>query len=665
MTDNTLDPQTSNGEVRIGKYDYPVLNGSVSVNNLARFQGKVTFGDYSFDSDPLISSQIFSTFTGGQGNERIKAGVDDDTFWTATLETRYPDGPTLLPLSEAFPGDGGGTIAVPLGDFPAANPKFYAAFDLSVQQWNKLTQEFEAKASLSNSPVERGVEFESLLYIPLGSNGYATMNASHALTYYTDVKPIHFLVFDNKLFALDVDGTLRIKVVGTAFVAADPDLKLPSGQLPRKLAPFIDQRGDPALYIVTNKTMYAYDPENVKLYQTKLKYPTHPSQGLAVSNWRGDSLYVSVGLGIHGYNGSVITAMGPDSRYGLPANLRGTIVDLVDEYNAMLAFVQGVPAASGTGDIPNTWTFNRPMWQNDQQWSIDDNQYRPTYSSILRWANSQWHKVWESDGATGVPTLGYVSEASDEYRLWWGYGDKMYTQVLPVAFQNPKQSLKSQAARFAPKGELITGWFDADMVAFEKLASHVEVNLEDVTGTNNAGGTLTLSYATDNDSDDQWTLMGSTNRVGRAVFPFDPEVQADGSTFSFGKTWTRIRFKIAMERPQFSGDADPNTLLYLSPLMSSMVFKFIKIPYEGLSWSFACPIMGQEGFKEVGVGNKELRNYLNELLTSKEFIQFNFQDKIYRAYVAALSESAQSGYEDKTVIQVNILGVRVPPDQFK
>jgi hypothetical protein len=659
MTDNTLDPQTSNGEVRIGKYDYPVLNGSVSVNNQARFQGKLTFGDYSFDSDPLISSRIYSHYTGGQGNEEEKAGVDDDTFWTATLETRYPDGPTLLPLSESFTSElNNKNIATPLGDYPASSPDFYAVFDQSIQMWDKNTRSFVQKATLAHPIVERGVEFEGLLYIPMASNGYVTMNPSYSIVASTDVKPIHFLVFDNKLFALETDGTLRIKTVGVAFAAADPNLRLPSGQLPRKLAPFINQRADPCLYIVTNKTMYAYDPDNAKFYQTKLKYPNHPNQGLAASNWRGDSLYVSVGLGIHGYNGSLVTAMGPDSRYGLPAHLRGTIVDLVDEYNAMLAFVKGVPIDGDGSETPEGWDFNPPMWQDANQWAINDYQYRPTYSSILRWANSQWHKVWESDDASGIPTLGYVSEADGEYRLWWGYGDSMWTQELPITFQNPKQSLRSQASRFALRGEIITGWFNADMLAFEKLGSHIEINLEDVTGNNQSGGAVAVYYEVDNDGDDDWKSLGFAYMIGRTVFPFNPQPMQDGSSFSYGQPFERIRFKIAMQRPDFV-ESDQ----FLSPLVSSMVFKFIKIPYEQLSWSFNVPLMGQHGFK--GVGNKELRDYLNELLVSREFVQFNFKDNIYRAYVAGLSESAQTGYEDKSAIQVNILGVRVPENRHK
>ena len=63
------DPQTSNGEIRLGGIEFPVLNGAVNELQLARFQAKVTFGDYDLDSDPLLSARIYSNFSGGMGNE--------------------------------------------------------------------------------------------------------------------------------------------------------------------------------------------------------------------------------------------------------------------------------------------------------------------------------------------------------------------------------------------------------------------------------------------------------------------------------------------------------------------------------------------------------------------------------------------------------------------
>lgn len=79
--------QTDQYEVVIDGVSYPV-EGPISVDPLSRFQPKNTFGDYSEDSDPLQSAAIWRSFTGGIGQEELKEGVDDETYWTGTLETR-------------------------------------------------------------------------------------------------------------------------------------------------------------------------------------------------------------------------------------------------------------------------------------------------------------------------------------------------------------------------------------------------------------------------------------------------------------------------------------------------------------------------------------------------------------------------------------------------
>jgi hypothetical protein len=650
--DTSPAPQTPNGEVRIGKYLFSVLGGNVNELNLARFQGKTTFGDYSFDSDPLLSSQIFSSFTGGQGNEEVKAGVEDDTFWTATLETRFPSGPTLLPLSEPYGSEIAASNALPIADFPATNPSFYCAFDDDLYKWDDTTSEFDLVDTLPATPVERGIIFEGLLYIPLGGTGYVTMDGSEVITPETDVEPIHFILWDRKLVALDVDGALWIKPRGLGWVTPTDDLTLPDGSKPRKLAKFIDQKGNPTVYIVSDTMMYTYDPDQEVLHDTHLDYPKHPNQGLGATNWRGESLYVSFGTGIRSYNGSITASMGPDRRYGLPAHLRGTIVDLYPEYNALLAMVQGEGVVSDTL-IEDEFRIHPPLYRD--YWSeIGDYQSSmPVYSSIMRWSNSQWHKVWESTEATGFPTFMYVSEADSNYRLWWGYAGQMYVQDLPIADQNPKQALKSGAMRFMPDGKLITGWFDADMVAFRKLSSHIEIVLEDVIDANESGGTVRVRYQTEREPD--FVLLGEATLAGRTILPFGLIPRQVGEPFSTGKPFRRIRWEF--EFLQKSGEP------FLSPLMSSAVHKFIKIPESQLSWSFNVDLIASERFKQES--NETLRAYLDSLLTSEAFFEFVIGDETYRGRMAQAQGDRTTGQDDRTTIQVNIVEAVIPPSVYQ
>lgn len=647
----TNDPQTGNGEVRIGGYEFPVLGGEVNELDLARYQGKVTFGRYDLDSDPLLSAQIFSGFNGGMGNETLAEGVDDDTFWDATLETRYPDGATLLPLTTEHSGTAiDPNFAYPLGDFPVAQ-RFLAAFDTTVNRWDVPTQAFVALPNpLTASPVKHGVEFEGEFYVPLGANGFDVLDGSGVVTHHVTFDPIQFIVWDRKLMALTRLGTLWMRVPGSgvwgvASSSGAESVTVPSGNRARGMVNFVNQSNQPALHIITDSLVFAYDPDGEELYETRLDFPKHPNQGLGSANWRGDTMFVSVGTGIHSYNGSTITSMGPDGRHGLPARLRGTIVDLKPEYNALLTLVRGQGSETIT-EAEDTFVIHPPLHRERIKFASGVAVSRTVHSCILRWSNSQWHKVWESEGALADPTWMHISQANGEYRLWWGYGGTMYSQDLPVAFQNPKQGLKSGSIRFAPEGFLISGWFDAAMTAFTKLATHIEVNLDDVLeGAGEPGGSVTVQYQYDNNL--SWKTLGIADTVGKTILPFQYRVHPAGVNFSDGLAFRRIRFRFIYA--QKAGE------ITLSPLMSSAVFKFIKVPESQLSWQFTVPLRTPDGYK--GIGNDELAYRLRAALFSSVFTDFVYRDRVYRVRVAQTLGKRRTGYDERGDYDINLVEV--------
>ena len=650
--DHSVDSQTGNGEVRIGKYYYPVPD-RITQLNLARWPPKITSGDYSLDSDPLMSSWILSSFTGGVGNYEVKPGVDDQTYWTGTLETRYPEGPTLLPLTESFGGtDPEKNGSRPIGDFYSGtdDPKYLHAFGDELHYWDATDRSFTYATDLTGTPVAIGVQFGPDMYVPLGSGGYDVIDSALAVTNVTDVLPIHMIVWDRKLCALQADGKFFYRSLGGAWSAAHDDRTVPSSMRARRLVNFINQQGNPTLYVITNTIVYAFDAEGDTggtLYETRLDYPKHPDQGRAAANFRGDTMFVNVGLGVHGYNGSIITSMGPDGRYGLPSHLRGTIVDLYGEYNGLLALIEGTPDTTQSA-AEEKFIVHTPLYRDRYTYAIGNFPESSVFSSIYRWNNSQWHPVWESPAAEGTPTWMSLSESQGEYRLWWGYGNQAYTQEMPIDFQNPKQSLLSKSQRLNPVGELITGWFDADMAAFQKLASHVEVNLESISSTAipEPGGSVALQYQTDDDP--TWKLLGEANTVGMTIMPFRNQSRIVGDPFSRGRPFNRIRFSIT--ETQKPGEER------MSPLPYSIVFKFQKIPESQLSWSFTVALGDPEGYK--GQGNDKLIENLDSLLFSDEFFEFGVGNEIYRVREAQVQGSRTTGYDNRGVYNVNLLEVK-------
>lgn len=648
MTTHVREVQASPGTIRLAGKTLSVI-GMPSVQDLARFQSKITFGDYSFDSDPLLSAYSMSSFAGGIGNEKLKEGVDDETYWTGTLETRYPGMVALGAKTWAFghPTITGIGVACPLGDFPAIDPAFWASFDARLTRWNEATRAFVDIGPLTATPVNKAVEYDNVLWVPLGAAGYATVTAAGGITVSTAIGGVvAFCLWDDQVAALTTDGKIRFFFAATGWAAHLPGMVLPSGHRPRNLVVFINQQQTPTIHVVTSQDVWALDRANDKLYRTQLQFPKHPDQGLGSTNWRGESLYVSVGIGVHAYNGGIISSMGPDGRYGLPAGLRGAIVDLEPEYNALIATIEGEPAPS---DDPQAFEIVPTAYDDDDPYltSIE------ALSCLLRWVQSGWHPVWQSPTATGVPSWALVSSTADAYRLWWGYGGDLHYQKLPRGFHNPKVGVRAGLNEFAETGFLTTGWFDADMPAFRKLGSHCELVMDDALGTGEPTGTIMVAYQVDNDP--SWRSLGTAQQVGRSVFPFVPAERESSDTFSIGQEFGRIRFRLEFARPE-------DRITY-SPIMALFLLKFIKLPLSSLSFRFTINLTQDRDF--MGGGPGEVADFIRLLASGDEFYELIHRDQAYRVRVAQTQTSEATGYDQRSSMTISCVGVEVPPERLR
>lgn len=636
------DVQTGNGTVMLDGMPLQ-LASDVREVDLARFQGKVTQGDYSFDSDATQSVWVISSLVGGIGNEFLKEGVDDETYWTGNLETRYPHMLTLLPETTRLSGMGG--AAYPLADFPASSPSLFVAFGTDLARWVESSREFVGVGPLGATPTNKAIEHGRLLWIPLGHGGYATVDDQFEMTIHSDLRVISFCLWDDKVVALTVDGVLRIRPgLSGQWEEELPELSLPSGHLPRSLVVFLNQQEDATVHVITNQDAWAYDRELNRLVRTQLQYPRHPDQGIAAAVWRGDSMYVSVGLGIHSYTGGVISAIGPDGRYGMPASLRGRIVDLEPEYNGMIAVVEGQLVSEDQEQdveiMPATFCDPvRPFRSTNAR------------STILRYGGYGWHPVWTSDSREGLPTWAFVSTADNTYRLWWGYAGDMFYQDLRVTFHNPKAGMQVGVDRFARSGSLITGWFDADMRGFRKLGSHVELTLADVFGDGSQAGEVRVEYQVD--TDQNWHLLGSTSHVGRSVMRFGITDTLGNPAFSEGIDFSQIRFRISLS------SSDP----HLSPVVESFLVKYIKMPLSRLSWTFSVKFDQERSFMGGGVATTSER--VRKLASDGKFHEFIYLDKAYRVRVAQTQKSGMSGKDPRNTLQLSVIEISDGDEMIK
>jgi hypothetical protein len=67
------------------------LRSPLGESNLATFQRKLVIGDYTQDSNPLLSAWVISDLSGGLGVEDMNEASDATRYRIATLYPRYPN----------------------------------------------------------------------------------------------------------------------------------------------------------------------------------------------------------------------------------------------------------------------------------------------------------------------------------------------------------------------------------------------------------------------------------------------------------------------------------------------------------------------------------------------------------------------------------------------
>lgn len=605
-TSETADEQW--GTVHFDGKPIPV-QGPVGFVQLATFEPRFSIGDPTMDSDKYLSVWNQSSWTGGGQIEDINESSDLQRFRHGTLETRYPRMLTLPPETITASITSPVGDAIPVGDYaPSVTTLFWAAFGTKLRYWDTTTKAFIGGANIAAAPVNKGVVFDNLLFIPQGGSGYDTWDGV-TVTHSNTVLPVSFVEWDDKIVALQTTG--QISIWDGATWDSPFAMKLRGNRIPRNLVVWWTPERIAAVFVVTNRDVWVADPLSQVLYRTGLRFPVHPDQGLGSAAWRDDAMYVSVGVGVHQLSmGGVVSAMGLDRDNGLPSDLRGAIVDLEPEYNGMLALVKGI----GTVTIGSDATLADVL---EETMIFDAAPIMPEASSqarstLQRWTGQGWHTVWESTGATGNPTRVMVSEGDGEYRIWWGYGTSMYSQVLRRGFHNPKQGAELGIDRFAASGSIKTGRFDANMMMFRKLASHFECHLDPVSTQ-----TMEVRYQTDR-TYPIWTTLGTITGTGQQRLMFD----LDGDGWHEGEAFRWIEFEYLFT----------STNPLQTPVVMGVGLKFIKVPLQTRSWTIVVPLT----FPEVwnGRGAREIADQLDDLASGETFFSFKHRDQTYRVRIA-------------------------------
>lgn len=613
-------------EVVIGGYHFPLFKDSdVQASAVDRFPGKITVGDYTLDSNDLLSTINISDLSGGHGIVDHVEGTTDNRYRIGTMYTRYPRQWTK-PFkidSLAHTGSVLGNLT-PIGDmYDYANSR-YDLYSVDVGAGQDLHKNgTDTTYDLTSAPTWKAVAYrgagaDTFLFIPYGT-GYATFEPDGP-TFTNNTSPdfVAFCAWDDKLIGIDIDGQLHYATSAaatTTWTSYGTGGKLDRSIVPKSLVLFKNQAGENTVYVVSDSGVFAFDPATPRLYEIPDLFSIHPSFGIAATKWRGN-LYVAAGMDILEFNGSVIRNIGLSRDDGLPYSDQGKVIDLVGSQNSLYAYVSSV---SGFG--------------------VD------TFYSVHEWSGFGWHQIFHGAVSIGAPTWMHVSRNLGTHRLYWGVSNVLFYQNLPVTFTNPQEAIAATGIEFGyfvggtwgvSTYRMDSGRFDGGMPGYKKIANAIDINVTRKVATD----TITVYYRIDDAT--SWTALGTVSATGHTILQFGTP-DADG--IYPGLPFYDIEFREEYVETASTVDTD---------VTKSMVFSFLKLMNPSWAWTLQLDLTKTHNDHSP----EQLFDKLVALKDSGTFYSMKHLDDTYRIRIAGMSGAQKTGKDKRGVWTIS--GLEIP-----
>lgn len=523
-------------EIVLNGIRYPI-KGQIRSGLLTTDALKIVTSDHTRDSHPRLSVQSWQNWQLGVGIDKF----DGEDFlqrkraWDSDLQLRY-DGHLVLPGVATLTAAG---AAQDVGVISELNNVIYAAYGTDFRSYSDTTNVWTNVRTLA------AVATDELHDVRVGGTVYMIIAQGTDYDYTSDgssfsrsTKDAQFLAFwDSKLWGIDSTGQLWwSSVLGTE--TNNAQLQLGNNSVTRMFVGY-DSQGNDILYVATTRGLFAHDIGNERFVETRLRLPFHPDNGKGATTWR-ESMFFSAGLAVSKYdidsNRATVDQMGPDRDDGLPSNRRGNIRQLVPSHNEILAIIDATSIASA-GDL-----FLGGQQVHGNSMALDADQ---GFSHIMGWDQLGWERKWLSDNSTSAITWLHVSDAYNEYRMWWSQNQRVYHMQIPQNIINP---VYVTDLPYAASGNHETPDFTGGQSEVNKLAVRLRVELSGMSSTE----TVVMSFALNGSS--TFTIMDSVFSASAATTT--GKVTADGvATYSFddvttpaGTEFRSIRFKAALAR---------------------------------------------------------------------------------------------------------------------
>jgi len=629
-------------EISLNGVYYPIARPVQSVLS-SIYPAKVVIGDTTKDSQARTSVIAWSDWRGGIGINRMETGGDVNRAWWSTCQLRYKNHLILPGLdNDANANKTSTSLTDPsIGAIGELASEIYVAWNGStseaakIYKYNNASDVWGSALATPSDQVTDTVTWRTLAgetflifaHYDANGSGYTRFDGSTWTEDATDSQ--YVAAWDDRLWGISYAGQLWYSIVAGTEVN-DAKLPLPAGSV-TGLFVARDAGGEPILYASTKKGLFAHDSANSKFIQTELTIPNHPHAGKGTIRWR-DSIYMPAGLGVYKYinqaGGAVLAVTGPDRDDGVPTNQRGTIKFMTGSHNELFAGLDASTAPNITsGDsIPYQWQSHHGSMV------IDDD---TGYSTILGYDDMGWEAKWTASSAGRSLQSLTVSDAYDEYRMWWGFNGEIKFMKIPSDIINP--SFVSDF-EFAASGVHETPWFNAGQAEVDKLALKLRVEVQDASSTE----TVAVEYATD--YAESYTSLGTITSDGITSYTF-------GS--SAGTAFRAIKFKLSLARTTNTGTVNYTKL---TPDVVSTTLEWRKkLPSK---WGHQVQVDINKEYK--GKSPKDLRAALLSAIESTTLVEFTFRDdsggtRNYHVDVASATGMEYTGTDERGISTINLV----------
>ena len=506
----------------------PIRSGLISSDPL-----KIVTADTNRDSHRNLSVQSWSSWQMGIGLDTFDGDdpLERKRAWDSDLQLRF-DGHLVLPGLATLTAAG---AAADIGVISEYSNVIYASFGTDLRSYSDTTNAWTNVGTLAATATDElhDVRLSGTVYMLIAQGtDYDYYNGS---SFARSTKNAQFLAhWDDRLWGIDSTGQLWWAFTpGTE--TDDAQLQLSNNSVTGMFVGY-DNAGDDILYVATTQGLFAHDIGNRRFVETRLRLPFHPDNGKGAVTWH-DSMYISAGLAVNKYdidsNRATVAQMGPDRDHGLPANRRGNIRQLLSSHNELLAIIDATSIASGGA-----------LFQSDVSSNVEVIDPDVGFSHIMGWDKLGWERKWLSSDSTAGITWAHVSNAYNEYRLWWAQNQRIYHMKIP---QNTINPVYVTDLPYATSGNHETPDFTGGQSEVDKLAVRLRVEVSGVSSDetvimsyalngSSTFTTLTNTYSSDVNSD------GEITSAGKASYDFPSVTAPTGTAFR------SIRFKAALAR---------------------------------------------------------------------------------------------------------------------